>query len=110
MAGCAHHITQRGNNRQDVFFVDDDRHVYLELLADQARKYGLGIVGYCLMGNHVHIVALPQAEVSLATAEASKSYFGIAPCEIIVAGDVNGDCLVNFLDFRIMALHWLESP
>jgi len=41
--GCAHHITQRGNNRQDVFFVDDDRRVYLELLAEQAGKYGLEI-------------------------------------------------------------------
>ena len=68
MAGCAHHITQRGNNRQDVFFVDDDRHVYLELLKEQAGRYGLGIVGYCLMGNHVHIIAIPQAEDSLATA------------------------------------------
>ncbi|MHC4641422.1 MAG: right-handed parallel beta-helix repeat-containing protein [Planctomycetota bacterium] len=43
------------------------------------------------------------------TAEASKSYFGEPVCEIIVAGDINGDCKVNFLDFRIMALHWLED-
>ena len=43
------------------------------------------------------------------TAEASKSYFGKPPCETIVAGDVNGDCLVNFLDFRLMALHWCED-
>jgi len=43
------------------------------------------------------------------TAEASKSYFGNPPCEVIVAGDVNGDCKVNFLDFRLMALHWLEE-
>jgi len=43
------------------------------------------------------------------TGEASKSYFGQQPCGLIVAGDVNGDCTVNFLDFRIMALHWLES-
>ena len=42
------------------------------------------------------------------TAEASKSYFGKPPCKTIVAGDINGDCAVNFLDFRIMALHWLE--
>ncbi len=41
------------------------------------------------------------------TAEASKSYFGEPLCETIVAGDINGDCEVNFLDFRIMALHWL---
>jgi len=34
--GFAHHITQRGNNRYDVFFVDDDRRVYLELLKEQA--------------------------------------------------------------------------
>ena len=50
VTGRTYHITQRGNNRQDVFLVDDGRHVYLELLADQARKYDLDIVGYCLMG------------------------------------------------------------
>ena len=43
------------------------------------------------------------------TAEASKSYFGEPVCETIVAGDINGDCKVNSLDFRLMALHWLES-
>jgi hypothetical protein len=43
------------------------------------------------------------------TPEASKSYFGGPPCEVIVAGDINGDCNVNFLDFRLMALHWLED-
>jgi len=43
------------------------------------------------------------------TTEASKSYFGKPPCEIIVAGDINGDCEVNFLDFRLMGLHWCED-
>ncbi len=43
------------------------------------------------------------------TAEASKSYFGKPPCETIVAGDINGDCAVDFKDFGIMALHWLEN-
>ena len=43
------------------------------------------------------------------TSEAGKSYFGKPPCETIVAGDVNGDCLVNFLDFRLMALRWCED-
>ena len=66
--GCRHHITQRGNNRQDVFFVDDDRRVYLELLKEQAEKYGLEVFGYCLMSNHVHIVATPHNEDSLAKA------------------------------------------
>jgi len=43
------------------------------------------------------------------TAEASKSYFGGQPCETIIAGDINGDCIVNFVDFAIMAMHWLED-
>jgi hypothetical protein len=43
------------------------------------------------------------------TSEASKTYFGTPLCEIIVAGDINGDCKVNFLDFRLMALHWMEA-
>lgn len=43
------------------------------------------------------------------TSEASKSYFGKPPCEIIVAGDVNGDCVVDFLDFHLIALHWCED-
>jgi len=43
------------------------------------------------------------------TIEASKSYFGQPVCEIIIAGDINGDCKVNFLDFRLMALHWLTD-
>ena len=43
------------------------------------------------------------------TAEASKSYFGKPPCETIVAGDINGDCRVNFEDFTFIAFHWLED-
>jgi len=43
------------------------------------------------------------------TAEASKSYFGEPVCETIVAGDINGDCKVDFADFLIMAFHWLED-
>jgi len=43
------------------------------------------------------------------TAEASKSYFGESLCETIVAGDINGDCKVDFADFIIMAFHWLEG-
>jgi hypothetical protein len=43
------------------------------------------------------------------TAEASKSYFGKPVCETIVAGDINGDCKVDFLDFAFISLHWLED-
>ena len=43
------------------------------------------------------------------TDEASKSYFGKPPCETIVAGDVNGDCEINFRDFFFVSLHWLDE-
>jgi len=66
--GCPHHITQRGNNRQDVFFVDDDRIRYLEILADQAQRFGLTVDGYCLMTNHIHLIATPRRRESLAKA------------------------------------------
>jgi putative transposase len=63
-----HHITQRGNNRQDVFFVDEDRHLYLRFLVEQAGKYHLDVHGYCLMTNHVHLIVTPKDEDSLAKA------------------------------------------
>jgi len=43
------------------------------------------------------------------TAKASKSYFGQPVCETIVAGDINGDCIVNLKDFAFIAFHWLEE-
>ena len=64
--GCAHHVTQRGNNREDVFFVDDDRRVFLTLLADASERYNLVVDGYCLMTNHVHLVVTPKHQDSLA--------------------------------------------
>ena len=66
VAGQPHHIVQRGNNRQDVFFVDDDRRVYLELLREHGRRFGFKVLGYCLMTNHVHIIGTPLREDSLA--------------------------------------------
>ena len=66
MPGTPHHVTQRGNNRQTVFFVDDDRHAYLALLKQRSEAYDLEIVGYCLMTNHVHLITVPHSEDALA--------------------------------------------
>jgi len=61
-----HHITQRGNNRQDIFSDDFDRRKYLSLIASHSSYYKLEILGYCLMQNHVHFIAVPHTEESLA--------------------------------------------
>ncbi|MCP4639511.1 MAG: transposase [bacterium] len=66
--GVAHHVTQRGNNQQNVFFVDDDRRAYLDLLCVQGEQYGFRLDGYCLMSNHIHLVGTPAEENSLAKA------------------------------------------
>ena len=66
--GVPHHITQRGNNRQDVFLVDEDRRFYFETLPQDCRRCGVGVLGYCLMTNHVHLVAVPERADSFARA------------------------------------------
>jgi putative transposase len=64
-AGVPHHITQRGNRREDVFFDDEDYLTYLEWLRYYSQKHQLEILAYCLMTNHIHLVAVPGTEKSL---------------------------------------------
>lgn len=61
-----HHITQRGTRSQKVFFTDADKRSYLELLLKHACKEGVSFWAYCLMDNHVHLIAVPEREDSLA--------------------------------------------
>jgi len=64
IADVAHHVTQRGNGRQFILAGDAERWVYLDLLRQALREQPLSVLGYCLMSNHVHVVAIPQrAEV-----------------------------------------------
>ena len=60
----------------DIFYHDDDRHEYLRLLSEQSKRFGLESISYCLMGNYVHLIAIPTDEDSLARAigEAHRLY------------------------------------
>src|SRR3989338_9543184 len=64
--GYPHHITQRGNYRQDIFLDDQDREYYLVLLKKESASYDLELLAYCLMTNHVHLIGVPHEEDSLA--------------------------------------------
>jgi len=64
--GVAHHVTQRGNRREDVFFSGADRRRYMELLGEYSPDAGLEILGYCVLSNHLHLVVVPEREDSLA--------------------------------------------
>jgi putative transposase len=74
--GLPHHITQRGNRRQQTFFNDGDYAAYLELMTDWCREQGVEIWGYCLMPNHAHLIAVPKSEDGLrrAIGEAHRRY------------------------------------
>jgi putative transposase len=58
--GIPHHVTQRGNRRQQVFFGDDDYLAYRTLLAQSCRDAGVAVWAYCLMPNHVHMILVPS--------------------------------------------------
>jgi putative transposase len=75
-AGVPHHVVQRGNRRQPVFFSSADYKAYLRLMAAWCRQERVEIWAYCLMSNHVHLVAVPDNEPGLARAigEAHRRY------------------------------------
>ena len=66
LAGEPHHVTQRGNNREPVFFREEDRQAYLDRLFAYAEGYRMQVLAYCLMTNRIHVVAVPEHESSLA--------------------------------------------
>jgi putative transposase len=59
--GFPHHITQRGNRRQQTFFCDEDYQYYVELMGQWCAAHDVEILAYCLMPNHVHLIAIPQS-------------------------------------------------
>ena len=76
--GLPHHVTQRGNRREPVFFAPDDYRLYRRLIAAAARRADAAVWAYCLMPNHVHLIVTPaDADGLRATfAEAHRRYTG----------------------------------
>lgn len=66
ISGYPYHITQRGNYKQKVFSNQEDYKIYLSWIAEYSRKNKLSILAYCLMPNHVHFIAIPEENTSLA--------------------------------------------
>jgi len=74
--GLPHHVTQRGNRREAIFFEDGDHEIYLDLLAEQTLKAGVAVWAYCLMPNHVHLILKPTRadDLGRAIGEAHRRY------------------------------------
>lgn len=60
-----HHIIQRGNRKQDVFFEKKDYLLYLSFLRDLSIQAGSDVLAYCLMSNHIHLIIKPKDENGL---------------------------------------------
>lgn len=60
LPGYPHHIIQRGNNRQAIFASTTDYLMLLDLLDENAKKFGVALHAYVLMSNHFHLLATPQ--------------------------------------------------
>ena len=71
-----HHVTQRGNRQQRVFFADDDYAAYRDLLGEHCARTGTAVWAYCLMPNHVHLILVPSQSDGLraALAPAHRKY------------------------------------
>ncbi len=66
ISGYPFHLIHRGNNKQNVFMSDTDRRNYLYWMEEASKKYGMQIVAYCLMENHVHYIAFAEIDMSFA--------------------------------------------
>jgi putative transposase len=65
--GLPHHVTQRGNARQQVFYCAEDYALYKDLLWRYASRSGVALWAYCLMPNHIHLICVPENGQSLAS-------------------------------------------
>jgi len=63
--GVAHHVVQRGNFRQNVFETFEEFRQYCYLINEYQKQYGIEIICYCLMNNHVHFIVIPLSGESL---------------------------------------------
>jgi putative transposase len=71
-----HHVTQRGNRRQQTFFNDGDYAAYIDLIVEWCSKEGVEIWAYSCMPNHTHLICVPSSEEALrrAIGEAHRRY------------------------------------
>ena len=64
-AGALYHVTSRGDGQEDIYRDDNDRKVFLEVLAEAKARFNWIIHAYCLMSNHYHIlIETPDSNLS----------------------------------------------
>lgn len=74
--GAPFHVTHRGNRKMVTFENDRDRRTYLRLLRRYSKRFGMRVWGYCLMNNHIHLIAVGRERTSIprAVGNAHREY------------------------------------
>ena len=90
LPGVPHHVTQRGNRRERIFFHEEDYTLYRDWLAESCRKFGVEVWAYCQMPNHVHLILSPAdpSGLGLALARAHRLYAGFVNARARQTGHV----------------------
>ena len=65
LPGACYHLITRGNQRKQVFFDDSDYRAYLTRLKRYKARHKISVYGFCLMPNHIHILAQPAEDKDL---------------------------------------------
>jgi putative transposase len=86
--GLPHHVTQRGNGSERVFFNDEDYELYRDLLASQCRKQSVAVWAYCLTPNRVHLILVPSRQDALrrALGETHRRFSSVINARLRVTG------------------------
>ena len=114
--GLPHHVTQRGNRRETVFFTEEDYALYRDLLSGQCRKQGVVVWAYCLMPNHVHLILVPDREQSLGRAlgETHRRYSSVVNARLRVTGHLFqsrfGSVVLDEDHLMAAAVHVASNP
>jgi putative transposase len=93
LEGWPFHLTHRGNQRRAVFRSDGDRRLYLRLLARYASKFDMRVWAYCLMPNHVHLIAVGAGRDSIPKA-IGNTHRAYSRC-LNITQDVTGHLWAN---------------
>ncbi len=79
----AHHVSQRGNRGDFVFFKKADYQTYLDIVKEQCDENNIALYSYCLIPNQIHLLVEPRDATTLGKAigEAHRRYTNIINAE-----------------------------
>lgn len=63
--GHVYHVINRGNGRQTVFHKPDDYAAFVNLMVEANQRIAMRLCGYCLLGNHFHLILWPRKDGDL---------------------------------------------